>query len=444
MTVQDIIVKKRDGGELSSAEIDFLVNGYSEGKIPDYQMAAFLMAVYFQGMNFSETVALTRAMIGSGKTVDLGSIHTPKVDKHSTGGVGDKVSLVVAPLVAAAGVAVPMISGRGLGHTGGTLDKLESIPGFRSDLSISEFKSAIRRIRLAIIGQTDSLVPADRKIYSLRDVTGTVKSIPLISASIMSKKIAEGIDALVLDVKVGKGAVFQESLKALKLAKNLVAIGEEFGKKTVALLTRMDEPLGYAVGNWVEVKEAVDCLKGATVSDLMEVSYALGAQMLLLGGKVKSIPEGYQRLKGCLETGEALKKFLEFVENQGGDTSYLGGTREYPTAKHSIEVGSSREGTIAGIDAGLIGRIAISLGAGRREKEDEVDPKAGIILHRKTGDWVGKDGLLATAFTDLDLDIEEIKEKILSAFNFGESVPGGKGMILGVVDRERVRDWIVT
>ncbi|MFN3135141.1 MAG: thymidine phosphorylase, partial [Candidatus Kryptonium sp.] len=313
MNPVEIIRKKRDGKKLTKDEISFFINGYLNGKIPDYQMSAFLMAVYFQNMDFEETTYLTEVMLNSGHIVDLSDIPGIKVDKHSTGGVGDKVSLVLAPIVAAAGVPVPMISGRGLGHTGGTLDKLESIPGFRTNLSVEEYKKVISEIGLVMIGQTEEIAPADKKIYALRDVTATVESIPLISASIMSKKLAEGIDALVLDVKTGQGAFMKEYEKSLQLAQVLFTIGKNFGKKVVAFITDMNQPLGYAVGNWLEVVESVQCLRGLDVPDLMYITYVLAGAMIMLGGKANSIEEGIKIALDFIEKNKELcDKFASF------------------------------------------------------------------------------------------------------------------------------------
>jgi len=416
MTPYEIIIKKRDGCELSPEEIRFFIKGFTSGRIPNYQMAALLMAIYFQGMTLEETVALTKAMIDTGETIDLSSIPGVKVDKHSTGGVGDKVSLVLAPLVAAAGVPVPMISGRGLGHTGGTLDKLESIPGFRTNLSIEEFKDQIARIGVAIIGQTTRLVPADKRIYALRDVTATVDSIPLVVASIMSKKLAEGIDALVLDVKTGRGAFFKTRDQALKLAQNLVTVGQRFGVKTVALLTSMEQPLGRAVGNWLETKEAIQALKGEGPEDLMEVVFALGATMLVLGEKAKTYTEGRRVLQKNLENGSGYQKFLEMVSAQGGDTRVIEDPESYQWEGHSISLKSRSSGFVHKVDALEIGLAAMTLGAGRRKIDDEVDYGAGILLRKKIGDPVEKGEVLAQAFSPRKDLLQESRKRITSAF----------------------------
>ena len=311
MTVYELISKKRDGLELTDEEIAFIIDGFTKGNLPDYQMASFLMATYFQSMNDRETMSLTRSMLESGETVDLSEIPGIKVDKHSTGGVGDKVSIVLAPIVAAAGVPVPMISGRGLGHTGGTLDKLESIPGFRVDYSIAEYKEKIAKIGVCLIGQTPTLVPADKKMYALRDVTATIQAIPLITGSIMSKKLAEGIDALVLDVKTGKGAFMQSYENSVKLSKKLIAVGEQFGKPTIAYITNMNQPLGNKIGNWLEIEECIDALHGKGPADLMEITHQLGGTMIYLGGKTDSIEQGVTVSKEMIESGKAFDKFLQ-------------------------------------------------------------------------------------------------------------------------------------
>ncbi|MFH1862604.1 MAG: thymidine phosphorylase, partial [bacterium] len=356
MNVCEIISKKQAAAELSTAEIEYLISGYTQGLIPDYQMAALLMTVYFKGMTFRETADLLRSMISSGKTVDLSSIPERKVDKHSTGGVGDKVSLIVAPIVAALGVPVPMISGRALGHSGGTLDKLESIPGFTTGLTIEQFVRQVQEIGCALIGQTEEIVPADRKIYALRDVTSTVRSIPLVTASIMSKKIAEGIDALLLDVKFGRGAFFPEITDARQLAKTLVSIGEMLGLEVCALLTDMDQPLGNAVGNWLEVRECLDIMRGADEArDLIEIALAESALMLIMGGKANHYSEAYHLAVQALETGKALAKFIEIAEHQQADVSYLIEPDKYRQSSCRLSVKAKRNGYITGLDALAIG-----------------------------------------------------------------------------------------
>ncbi len=335
MNIEQIIVRKRNGEELSANGLQDVVQGFVRDEIPDYQMAALLMAIYFQGMSFAETLSLTKVMIESGKKVEFNNLNKIPVDKHSTGGVGDKISIILAPLVAAAGVAVPMMSGRGLGHSGGTLDKLEAIPGFRTRLSLTEFKNQVENIGVAMIGQTDEIVPADRKIYALRDRTGTVPSIPLVVASILSKKIAEGAKALVLDVKTGRGAFFKSQEKTTQLAESLIAVSKQFGLPTTAFLTSMDQPLGYAVGNWLETREAIETLKGRGPKDVMEVTLALGAEMLRQAGIVANNYSGQAHLNDLLQSGAAYEKFLALVHAQGGDLYIIEHPDRYPKTKHS-------------------------------------------------------------------------------------------------------------
>ncbi|MFQ5798030.1 MAG: thymidine phosphorylase, partial [Bacteroidota bacterium] len=400
MIPAEILRKKRDGKKLSQEELRSFILPYVSGRIPDYQMSAFLMAVYFRGMDFDETVSLTDVMLHSGEVVDLSHVPRLKVDKHSTGGVGDKISLILAPIVAACGIPVPMISGRGLGHTGGTLDKLESIPGFRTNLSIEEYRAVIAEIGLVMIGQTRSIAPADKKLYALRDVTGTVESIPLIAGSIMSKKLAEGIDALVLDVKTGSGAFMRNPDDALQLAKTLVAIGKQYGKKTVGFLTRMDEPLGYAVGNWLEIAESVHCLRGEGHPELMELTYVLAGAMIMLGGKATTIEAGIEIAREVLKSGKAYQKFLELVKRQGGDASVVENLESYPVSKLSMEVKSPERGYVASMDACGVGLVSCALGAGRTKLEEKVDPKAGIVFKKKVGDPVDIGDPLAILYTD--------------------------------------------
>lgn len=441
MNSRRIIEKKRDGVELRSEEIKYIIDEYVADRLPDYQMAALLMAIYLQGMSFDETAWLTNAMIESGERIDLSSIPGLKVDKHSTGGVGDKVSLILAPLVAASGVTVPMISGRQLAHSGGTLDKLEAIPGFRTDLSVNEFKRQLDEIGVSLIGQTDDIVPADKKMYALRDAISTVKSIPLVTGSIMSKKIAEGIDALVLDVKVGRGAFFQTFEEAKELARHLIAIGERNGVKTIALLTSMNEPLGYAVGNWLETREAITCLKNLGPSDLMEVTYALSALMLVVAEKVGDIEEGVQQLKESLESGAALEKFVQIVEKQNGDVSVIYDPDSYPEAQFSLVVKSPSDGYIYGIDALGIGRLAMNLGAGRIKKEDSIDYAAGILLNKKYGDKVKKGDELAILFSNSKDKLEGKKEDCLKCFQYSTNKPPSAKLIYSIMDTDGERAW---
>jgi pyrimidine-nucleoside phosphorylase len=405
------------------------------------------MACFFRGMTEEETLTFTELMLHSGDVIDLRDIPGIKVDKHSTGGVGDKVSLILAPIVAACGVPVPMISGRGLGHTGGTLDKLESIPGFRTALSIAEYKSVIRAAGAVLIGQTNEIVPADKKMYALRDVTATVECIPLIAGSIMSKKLAEGIDALVLDVKTGRGAFMQSYDRSLELAQALVRIGTGFGKETVAFITSMDQPLGTTIGNWLEVVESVECLKGSrgkgdASSDLMEVTHVLSGAMLMLGKKAGTIAEGVALSRSSIDNGSAFEKLLEIVSAQGGDTSALENLARYPLPKHAIEVKTMERGYVGAIDSLELGISSITLGAGRARKEDTIDPKAGIVLAKKTGDGVEGGDVLATFYTDKDEAIEPARERIHNAFRIQSAPPKQKPLILSYVEKGGVKTWM--
>src|ERR1051326_6238381 len=384
MRTVDLIHRKRDGEELSVEEIAYLVDGYTSGAIPDYQMSAFLMAVFFAGMTDREVSAVTERMMQSGESVDLSDIPGVKVDKHSTGGVGDKTSFIVAPLAAAAGVVVPMMSGRALGHTGGTLDKLESIPGFRTNLSAEEFQRQLSELGLAFIGQTDHLAPADRKLYSLRDVTGTVESIPLISSSIMSKKLAEGVDALVLDVKVGNGAFMKKQVDARRLAQAMVAIGRRMDKKVRALITDMNQPLGFAVGNALEVMEASQTLQNAGPDDLTKLSLELAAHMIHLGKKSATLEEARRMAEQHLVDGSAYKKFKQVVAAQGGNAQALDKFELLPNATGMREVVSPRPGYISSIAAEEIGTASNMIGAGRDKKEDSIDPAVGIRSEETT------------------------------------------------------------
>jgi pyrimidine-nucleoside phosphorylase len=401
MRVVDLIVKKRDGGALSREEIQTMVDGVTRGTIPDYQVSAWLMAVCLKGMTSEETAWLTDAMVSSGVRLDLRDIPGAKVDKHSTGGVGDKTSLILAPLAAACGVLVPMMSGRGLGHTGGTLDKLEAIPGFRVGLTTDEMKAALRRTGVALIGQTAEIAPADKRLYAMRDVTGTVESIPLISASIMSKKIAEGIDALVLDVKTGRGAFMKTAEASRRLAESLVAIGKASGVRTEAVITAMDAPLGRAVGNALEVAECIDVLKGGGPADLVEVSLELTARMLVLGRAAKDRAQAEARVRAAIASGEGLDRFRRIVENQGGDARVVDDPSRLPTSAHRSMVAADRSGYVASVDAGLVGRASVFLGAGRDRVDDPVDPAVGIIVLAKPGDRVAAgDGLFELHYGD--------------------------------------------
>src|SRR5437588_2860598 len=396
MRAVDLIRKKRDSGELSREEINFLVSGYTRGDIPDYQMAAWLMAVWIRGMNRSELAALTEVMLHSGEVLNHSEIPGKKVDKHSTGGIGDKTSLILAPVVAAGGLTVPMISGRGLGHTGGTLDKLEAIPGFNVNLSLGEFRRVLRQCGMGLIGQTAEIAPADKKIYALRDVTSTVENIGLICASIMSKKLAEGIDALVLDVKTGSGAFMKSEKDAAFLAELMVETGERMGKQMVALITAMDQPLGCMIGNALEVVEVVDILRGEGPEDLLQLCLELAGWMLHLGGVSGTVAEGKKLSEKLIASGEALDRFRQMVELQGGDPRAIDDPRKLPQAQHTITVSSQKSGFLASLQCERVGTACVILGGGRERKEDAVDPAVGIVLQKKVGDEVSAGEPLAT------------------------------------------------
>ena len=435
MTPYEIITLKRDGKELTTDQIRSMVNGFTDGQIPDYQMAAWLMAVFFRGMSEAEKHALTQAMLHSGEVVDLSAIPGIKVDKHSTGGVGDKVSIPLAAIVAAAGVPVPMISGRGLGHTGGTLDKLESIPGFRVDYDVSEYKKIIAEIGVCLIGQTATIAPADKKMYALRDVTATVQSIPLISGSIMSKKLAEGIDALVLDVKTGHGAFMQKYEDSVTLAKSLIGIGENGGKRTVAFITNMNQPLGHAVGNWLEIAESIKCLHDEGSHDLMEVTHHLSGAMILLGQKAASLEDGIALSKKMIGSGEAWRKFLEIVERQEGDVHMLLHPDTYPKANYKQDVIAAQTGFVSDIDSLEVGLSAVQLGAGRLKWDDKIDPKAGIVVHKKIGDTVKAGEALMTILTDKQDVLQTVAKRLEAAVNIGSEAVDAPKMILDFLDK---------
>ncbi len=422
----DVIRKKRDGVELSAGEIEELVDAYTNGDVPDYQVSAWLMAVVLRGMTRRETAALTDAMLHSGEVLDFSSLPARKVDKHSTGGVGDKTSLVLAPLAAAAGVAVPMISGRGLGHTGGTLDKLEAIPGFNVNLPVKEFRRVLETCGCAMIGQTAEIAPADRKLYALRDVTGTVESPFLICASIMSKKLAEGIDALVLDVKTGSGAFMKSEKDAAFLAELMVETGERMGKQVVALITDMDQPLGNMIGNALEVVEVVEVLRGAGPDDLRELCLELAAWMLHLGGAAKTVSEGRQRSVELISSGAALERFRQMVELQGGDVGVIDDPRRFSQARHSMQVMSAKNGFVVSIQCEQIGTACVILGGGRERKEDSVDPSVGIILHKKVGDRVNAGEALATIHYNAETRGERARQMISESYQIAEVQPQTK------------------
>ena len=434
MNVEQVITRKRNGNELSEQELQFVITGFVSSETPDYQMAALLMAIYFQGMTDEETFLLTKLMVESGKTVDFSQLDKFPVDKHSTGGVGDKVSIILAPLVAAAGVAVPMMSGRGLGHSGGTLDKLEAIPGFRTRLSLSEYVNQVEKIGVAMIGQTDEIVPADRKIYALRDQTGTVPSIPLVVASILSKKIAEGTRALVLDVKAGKGAFFTSQAKAQTLAEMIISISEKFDLRTTALMTAMDQPLGFTVGNWLETREAIDTLKGNGPKDVLEVTLALGAEMLFQAGVVEDINSGQEKLGELLESGKAYDKFLELVKIQGGDLSVIKNPDSYPKSRYHHVINSEKNGYIHSIDALSIGLLAMEIGAGRKKITDQIDYGAGIVLRKKVGDYISKGEPIAEVFYSKKFDFEHLRMKFNEAIDIKNDTPPMSPLILKYIN----------
>lgn len=423
MNPVELIRKKRDAAPLTSEEIRFFFTEYQNGRVADYQVSAMLMAMYFHPLNKDELNALCHIMIHSGKVLDLSGITAPKIDKHSTGGVGDKTSLILAPIVASLGVAVPMISGRGLGHTGGTLDKLESIRGFNINLTARQFVTQLKDVRCALIGQTKDIAPLDKLLYALRDVTATVDSIPLIAASIMSKKIASGLDGLVLDVKTGVGAFMQTREDSRALARTLVGIGESYEKKVRAFITDMNEPLGFAVGNWLEVRECAECLKGREVSDLMDVTHTLAGEMLKLAGKCETLEEGFHLSRAQIKNGKAFLKFLEIVKAQGGDTNVFRESKrtnqKAPACVARIVAGES--GWISEINALEIGLGAVELGAGRLRKEDTIDPKAGFLFHKKVGDKVTSGELIVEIFTDAEAALDRVAERTEKAIRFSST-----------------------
>lgn len=419
----DLIRKKRDGGALSAVEVEFLVNAYTRDSVPDYQIAAWLMAVVLRGMTRDETAALTHSMLHSGEILELASLPGRKVDKHSTGGVGDKTSLVLAPLVAAGGMYVPMISGRGLGHTGGTLDKLESIPRFRANLPVSEFRQVLESCGCAMIGQTADIAPADRKLYALRDVTGTVESPYLICASIMSKKLAEGTDALVLDVKTGSGAFMKKEEDAVFLAELMVQTGEQMGKQMVALITNMDQPLGRMVGNALEVRECLDVMHGAGPADLRTLCLELAAWMFRLGGASATLEQGRTLARELLDSGKALAKFRDMVQLQGGDVRAIDDPSRLPAAEHRVEVPSPAVGYIASIQCESVGTACVVLGGGRERKEDAVDPAVGIVVHKKIGDSVAEGEPLCTIHCHSDAQAIRARELLAESYAIAPTPP---------------------
>ena len=412
MTILDIIEKKRDKKELTKEEIEFFVDGYTKGEITDYQAAALVMAIFIQGMIDEETTNLTIAMAHSGEILDLSKLNKIIVDKHSTGGVGDKVSLILLPLVASCGVAVAKMSGRGLGFTGGTVDKLESIPGYKTDIDINKFVENVEKIGISMISQTLNLAPADKKLYTLRDSISCVESIPLIASSIMSKKIASGAQKIVLDVTVGSGAFMKNLSDAEKLAKEMISIGKLAGRETVCVLTNMDEPLGYSVGNSLEVKEAIEALNGNIQEDVRKVVLELGSYMLLLAEITNDLEKAKEMLNENLQNGKAYKKFLELVKMQGGDATYLADLENFEDSQYIEPIYSEKTGYIYSMDAKEIGKLACSLGAGRVRKEDKIDPSVGIVLLKKVGDYVTKDEVIAYLHVNNPEQLDSAKENI--------------------------------
>jgi pyrimidine-nucleoside phosphorylase len=435
IAVPELIIRKRAGEALSEHEVRDLIAGFMDGSVADYQMSAMAMAVYFRGMSFDETVAMTLAMRDTGKVVSLDDIDAPKVDKHSTGGVGDKVSICLAPIVAACGVVVPMMSGRGLGHTGGTLDKLEAIPGFRVDLSVPEFRAQLRRVGCALIGQTGNLAPADKRLYALRDVTGTVESIPLITSSILSKKLAEGIDALVLDVKVGRGAFMKTEADARELARCLVRVGNLAGKRVSALLTDMNAPIGYTIGNALETAEAIEILHGEGPDDLRELTYDLAGEMLRAAGVAKTAGQARRRIERAVADGMALQKMRQVVEAQGGDPSVVDAPSELAVARHRSTVTATKGGYMTDIDPLELGYASMGLGAGRDRTEDLVDPGAGIRLHVQLGDEVAAGDEIATLYTSRRGLLHSSTARVTAAFRIGERRPPVRSRIIATIRR---------
>ncbi len=419
MRMVDIIEKKRDGSELTTEEIRFFIEGYTNDEVPDYQVSALLMAIYFQDMNDRERADLTMAMVESGDQIDLSGIEGIKVDKHSTGGVGDTTTLVLGPLVAACGVAVPKMSGRGLGHTGGTIDKLEAIAGFHVELTTEEFTKQVNDIKLAVIGQSGNLTPADKKLYALRDVTGTVNSIPLIASSIMSKKIAAGANAIVLDVKTGEGAFMKTVEESRALAKAMVQIGNNVGRQTMAIISDMSQPLGFAIGNALEVKEAIDTLRGNGPKDLTELCLVLGSQMVVVGGKAKDLDEARQMLLEVIENGKALEILKDFIRSQGGDSSVVDSPELLPQSTYKFDLPSKEEGYISFIEADEVGTAAMLLGAGRATKESVIDLAVGIVLHKKVGDFVNMGESLATIHSNTE-NVQTVLNQLYSHITFSK------------------------
>ncbi|MCP3738660.1 pyrimidine-nucleoside phosphorylase [Rossellomorea sp. BNER] len=432
MRMVDLIEKKRDGKELNTEEIQYIINGYTDGSIPDYQISALTMAIYFKGMTEKERADLTMAMVESGDQIDLTAIKGVKVDKHSTGGVGDTTTLVLGPLVAAVGVPVAKMSGRGLGHTGGTIDKLEAVPGFHVEIENEEFIRLVNENNLAVIGQSGNLTPADKKLYSLRDVTATVNSIPLIASSIMSKKIAAGADAIVLDVKTGAGAFMKSLDDSKELAQAMVNIGNNVGRKTMAVISDMSQPLGFAIGNALEVKEAIDTLRGEGPKDLTELCLALGSHMVYLANKASSLEEARQKLEEVVNNGSALESFKTFLQSQGGDASVVDDPDTLPKAKYVVELPAKKEGYVSEIVADAVGTAAMWLGAGRATKESQIDLAVGLELRKKMGDFVQQGESLVTIHSNQE-DIEKVKEKLYESISISEEKVEAPTLIHGEI-----------
>lgn len=433
MRMYDLIMKKRNGHSLKKEEIDFMIKEYTEGNIPDYQMSAMMMAIYFVGMTDEETLHLTMAMAHSGDMLDLSMINGLKVDKHSTGGVGDKTSLALTPMVAACGLNVAKMSGRGLGHTGGTIDKLESFEGFRTDISTEEFVKNVNEIGISIMSQTKTLAPADKKLYALRDVTATVDNMSLIASSIMSKKLAAGSDAIILDVKTGSGAFMKEKEDAVSLAKAMVKIGKMAGRNTIAIISDMDQPLGFAVGNALEVKEAIDTLKGEGPKDFTKLCYTLGSHMLIAGNIAKDYFEAEKMLIDAVQSGKALNKFVEFIAAQGGNTEQIYNPELLPKATLSMDVYLEEEGYVDKIICDEVGVCSLILGGGRENKESEIDLSVGIILHKKVGDYVTKDSPIATLYANSEKKMKEAYERLRNAYSVSKEKITERELIQGII-----------
>ena len=441
MRIYDIIRKKRDNHELSKAEIEFFVDKYSKGEIPDYQASALLMAIYLNKMNKEETVYLTEAMMNSGEVIDLSEIEGIKVDKHSTGGVGDKTTIALVPLVAACGAPVAKMSGRGLGHTGGTLDKLESIPGFSTEMESKKFIDLVNKHKIAVCGQTAKIAIADKKMYALRDVTATVENISLIAASIMCKKIASGANAILLDVKTGDGAFMKTLDDSFELAKAMVDIGNGMNRETIGIITDMDEPLGFAVGNSLEVIEAIETLKGNGPKDFVNLCETLGAYMLVLAKNVDTFEEGRKKIREAISSGSALEKLKVFIENQGGDKRVVDDYSLLPQANIVVPIKANKSGYISKIEAEEVGVSAMILGAGREAKDDELDLSAGIILNKKVGDYVNKGDILATMYLNKEEKLESAKERFINAYSIVDEKVDPKKLVYGVVTKDGIKKF---